>query len=71
MQCGECGFRTVDCPTEAEALAAWNARPLQAELVGIAGRLLASLYPDALDPEQFNAWCDLQAAITRATGAAS
>jgi len=33
MQCGECGFRTVDCSTEAEALTAWNARTVQAELV--------------------------------------
>jgi hypothetical protein len=91
MQCGECGFRTVDCPTEAEALTAWNARTVQAELVealrearttiSITRTNAMSEIGRCADPSE-SRWAGvpeqlakriaaIDAAITRATGAAS
>jgi hypothetical protein len=55
-------------PIPKEALA--NARLIAAapELLEDGADLLASLDPDTLNPEQFNAWCALQAAIAKARG---
>lgn len=47
-----------------------NARLIAAapELKCTASDLLASLDPDTLNPEQFNAWCRLNVAIAKAEG---
>jgi hypothetical protein len=60
------------CDNDATDESRANARLIAAApcMVSAGQSLLASLDPDTLNPEQFNAWSDLQAAIARATGAA-
>ena len=57
-----------DNPSFQEAVA--NARLIAAapDLLEAGRSMIAAFDPDAMNPEQFNAWSDLSAAISRAEG---
>lgn len=74
VACPVCPINGPSCPTEAEALTAWNARTVQAELVeaDIDWRVVARLAGEhGIRYRTNKALVQFLNAITRATGAAS
>jgi len=79
VHCENCGATSGNHPTGAEALTAWNARTVQAELVGVLRSNVATMEEQRRRFTALGRSCaeltaainETRAAITRATGAAS